>query len=239
MGCSLGSSFPRLVRFISQFCESSWFRSPRFVHQSFSLRNQDRQSASLRGIGLSDEAVVFSLATLAVIELRGAIPVGYLLQLKPVTLTVFSVLGSVLVSLTPSDVEGKKFWSPFLNLVGQIAEENLALDKSDDAAGLHGVRSASHSSSSSSSLSSKVDDSFHVDDINGGFEEPEVDWRPTQSGRKRGRPSKGDVSSMGASNVQVIKKIMDMDEAASFSSPIEPVPVGFVSFSCFISALQE
>ncbi|CAN1293489.1 hypothetical protein LINPERPRIM_LOCUS22048, partial [Linum perenne] len=136
----------------------------------------------LRGIGLSDEAVVFSLATLAVIELRGAIPVGYLLQLKPMTLTVFSVLGSVLVSLTPSDVE---------------------------------------------------------DDINGGFEEPEVDWRPTQSGRKRGRPSKGDVSSMGASNVQVIKKIMEMDEAASFSSPIEPVPLGFVSFSCFISALQE
>ncbi|CAN1159851.1 hypothetical protein LINPERHAP2_LOCUS22961, partial [Linum perenne] len=160
----------------------------------------------LRGIGLSDEAVVFSLATLAVIELRGAIPVGYLLQLKPMTLTVFSVLGSVLVSLTPSDVE---------------------------------------------------------DDINGGFEEPEVDWRPTQSGRKRGRPSKGDVSSMGASNVQVtsssglhpwsskdrrskkscqdprynerelkialvvIKKIMEMDEAASFSSPIEPVPLGF------------
>ncbi|CAN1305748.1 hypothetical protein LINPERPRIM_LOCUS26601 [Linum perenne] len=127
----------------------------------------------------------------------------------------------------------------FLNLVGQIAQENLALDKSNDAAGLHGVRSASHSSSSSSSLSSKGDDSFHVDDINGGFEEPEVDWRPTQSGRKRGRPSKGDVSSKGASNVQVIKKIMEMDEAASFSSPIEPVPVGFVSFSCFISALQE
>ncbi|CAN1151373.1 Probable tRNA (guanine(26)-N(2))-dimethyltransferase 2 [Linum perenne] len=100
MGCSLGFSFPRLVRFISQFCQSSWFRSPRFVHQSFSLRIQDRQSASLRGIGLSDEAVVFSLATLAVIELRGAIPVGYLLQLN-----VFSVLGSVLVSLTPSDVE--------------------------------------------------------------------------------------------------------------------------------------
>ncbi|CAN1305745.1 Bromodomain-containing protein 4A [Linum perenne] len=151
----------------------------------------------------------------------------------------------------------------FLNLVGQIAQENLALDKSNDAAGLHGVRSASHSSSSSSSLSSKGDDSFHVDDINGGFEEPEVDWRPTQSGRKRGRPSKGDVSSKGASNVQVtsssglhpwsskdgrskkscqdprynerelkialavIKKIMEMDEAASFSSPIEPVPVGF------------
>ncbi|CAN1311306.1 Probable tRNA (guanine(26)-N(2))-dimethyltransferase 2 [Linum perenne] len=91
MGCSLGFSFPRLVRFISQFCQSSWFRSPRFVHQSFSLRIQDRQSASLRGIGLSDEAVVFSLATLAVIELRGAIPVGYLLQLN-----VFSVLGSVM-----------------------------------------------------------------------------------------------------------------------------------------------
>ncbi|CAN1305750.1 Bromodomain-containing protein 4 [Linum perenne] len=148
----------------------------------------------------------------------------------------------------------------FLNLVGQIAQENLALDKSNDA----GVLSASDSSSSASSLSSKGDDSFRVDDMNGGFEEPEVDWRPTQSGRKRGRPSsKGDVLSKGASNVQVtsssglhpwsskdrrskkscqdprynerelkialsvIKKIMEMDEAASFSSPVDPVPVGF------------
>ncbi|CAN1187661.1 hypothetical protein LINPERPRIM_LOCUS31966 [Linum perenne] len=50
---------------------------------------------ALRGIGLPDEAVVFSLATLPVIELRGAIPVGYWLQLKPVTLTVLSVLGNM------------------------------------------------------------------------------------------------------------------------------------------------
>ncbi|CAN1780851.1 Probable tRNA (guanine(26)-N(2))-dimethyltransferase 1 [Linum perenne] len=46
---------------------------------------------------LFPSSVVFSLATLAVIELRGAIPVGYLLQLKPVTLNVFSVLGMMVV----------------------------------------------------------------------------------------------------------------------------------------------
>lgn len=50
---------------------------------------------ALRASGWPDEAVVFALATLPVIELRGAIPVGYWLQLKPVTLTVLSVLGLV------------------------------------------------------------------------------------------------------------------------------------------------
>lgn len=50
---------------------------------------------ALRSSGWPDEAVVFALATLPVIELRGAIPVGYWLQLKPVMLTVLSILGLV------------------------------------------------------------------------------------------------------------------------------------------------
>nr|XP_043638721.1 uncharacterized protein LOC122609836 [Erigeron canadensis] len=49
----------------------------------------------LRGSGWPDEAVVFALATLPVIELRGAIPVGYWLQLKPLVLTTLSVLGNM------------------------------------------------------------------------------------------------------------------------------------------------
>ncbi|PQM37630.1 uncharacterized protein Pyn_26292 [Prunus yedoensis var. nudiflora] len=52
-------------------------------------------ASALRGSGWPDEAVVFALATLPVIELRGAIPVGYWLQLKPVMLTVLSVLGNM------------------------------------------------------------------------------------------------------------------------------------------------
>lgn len=48
---------------------------------------------ALRGSGWPDEAVVFALATLPLLELRGAIPVGYWMQLKPVVLTVLSVLG--------------------------------------------------------------------------------------------------------------------------------------------------
>ncbi|GAA0146860.1 hypothetical protein LIER_06712 [Lithospermum erythrorhizon] len=52
-------------------------------------------ATSLRGLGWPDEAVVFALATLPVIELRGAIPVGYWLQLKPVMLTVLAVLGNM------------------------------------------------------------------------------------------------------------------------------------------------
>ncbi|CAN0880538.1 hypothetical protein LINGRAHAP2_LOCUS13707 [Linum grandiflorum] len=150
----------------------------------------------------------------------------------------------------------------FLNLVGQIAQENLGLDKSKDAAP-QGIPSASHSSSSASSFSTIGDDSFRADDIISRLDEQEINCRATQLvGRKRGRPSKRDVTK-GASNVEVtsstglhprnskdkrskqscqdprynerelkiallvIKKIMEMDEAASFSSPVDPVPLGF------------
>lgn len=50
-------------------------------------------ASKLRGSGWPDEAVVFSLATLPILELRGAIPVGYWMQLKPVVLTGLAVLG--------------------------------------------------------------------------------------------------------------------------------------------------
>lgn len=58
-----------------------------------------RFAQALRSFGWPDEAVVFALATLPVIELRGAIPVGYWLQLKPLVLTVLSILGLVLMFL--------------------------------------------------------------------------------------------------------------------------------------------
>ncbi|CAN8266742.1 unnamed protein product [Cochlearia groenlandica] len=54
-----------------------------------------RIAAALRRFGWPDEAVVFALATLPVIELRGAIPVGYWMQLKPTVLTFFSVFGNM------------------------------------------------------------------------------------------------------------------------------------------------
>ncbi|BAF13499.1 uncharacterized LOC4334451 [Oryza sativa Japonica Group] len=54
-----------------------------------------RVAASLRRLGWADEAVVFTLATLPVIELRGAIPVGYWMRLDPIRLTVLSVLGNM------------------------------------------------------------------------------------------------------------------------------------------------
>ncbi|XP_019164789.1 PREDICTED: uncharacterized protein LOC109160967 [Ipomoea nil] len=52
-------------------------------------------ATALRSLGWRDEIVVFALATLPVLELRGAIPVGYWLQLKPLSLTVLSVLGNM------------------------------------------------------------------------------------------------------------------------------------------------
>ncbi|KAK9104888.1 hypothetical protein Scep_021732 [Stephania cephalantha] len=54
-----------------------------------------RVASALRGSGWPAEAIVFALATLPVVELRGAIPVGYWLQLKPGLLTVLSVLGNM------------------------------------------------------------------------------------------------------------------------------------------------
>ncbi|KAJ0039143.1 hypothetical protein Pint_23147 [Pistacia integerrima] len=52
-------------------------------------------ATALRSSGWPDEAVVFALATLPVIELRGAIPVGYWMQLHPLLLTLLSVLGNM------------------------------------------------------------------------------------------------------------------------------------------------
>ncbi|XP_042497082.1 uncharacterized protein LOC122075924 [Macadamia integrifolia] len=54
-----------------------------------------RIASKLRNSGWPDQAIVFALATLPVLELRGAIPVGYWMQLKPVTLTLLSVLGNM------------------------------------------------------------------------------------------------------------------------------------------------
>ncbi|KAJ0667172.1 putative small multi-drug export [Helianthus annuus] len=49
----------------------------------------------LSGSGWPGEAVVFALATLPVIELRGAIPVGYWFKLNPIVLTALAVLGNM------------------------------------------------------------------------------------------------------------------------------------------------
>ncbi|KAK3145778.1 hypothetical protein QOZ80_3BG0257320 [Eleusine coracana subsp. coracana] len=54
-----------------------------------------RVAAALRRLGWPDDAVVFALATLPVIELRGAIPAGYWMRLHPVRLTVLAVLANM------------------------------------------------------------------------------------------------------------------------------------------------
>lgn len=50
-------------------------------------------AAALRGVGWPDEAVVVAVASLPVLELRGAIPIGYWMQLEPLRLTALSVFG--------------------------------------------------------------------------------------------------------------------------------------------------
>ncbi|XP_008810961.2 uncharacterized protein LOC103722258 [Phoenix dactylifera] len=52
-------------------------------------------ATALRMSGWADEAIVFTLATLPILELRGAIPVGYWMQLDPLHLTILSVLGNM------------------------------------------------------------------------------------------------------------------------------------------------
>ncbi|MCO5569009.1 hypothetical protein L7F22_022715 [Adiantum nelumboides] len=49
----------------------------------------------LRQTGWPDEAIVFLMATLPVLELRGAIPVGYWMHMDPFKVSVLSVLGNM------------------------------------------------------------------------------------------------------------------------------------------------
>ncbi|KAG6713148.1 hypothetical protein I3842_05G137400 [Carya illinoinensis] len=65
--------------------------SDSIIASSFGLKI----ASKLRSWGWPDAAVVFALATLPVLELRGAIPVGYWMQLKPVVLTILSILGNM------------------------------------------------------------------------------------------------------------------------------------------------
>ncbi|CAL1370001.1 unnamed protein product [Linum trigynum] len=152
----------------------------------------------------------------------------------------------------------------FLNLVGQIAQESLRMDKTSDV-GHQGVRSGHRFSSSSSSSSSGDDNSFRVHGCNRGMVvEQGIEWRGDISRSQHGRPTEGEAVQIGSSlhvtslsglhpwsskdrkskkschdpryndkelNIclGVIKKIMDMDEAASFSAPVDPVPLGFPS----------
>ncbi|KAF5741016.1 hypothetical protein HS088_TW10G00011 [Tripterygium wilfordii] len=89
-------------------------------------------ASALRGSGWPDEAVVFALATLPVIELRGAIPVGYWMELKPVLLTVLSVLGNMVpvpfiilyLKKVASSLVGKnKYASQVLDMLFRRAKE--------------------------------------------------------------------------------------------------------------------
>ncbi|KAL3644551.1 hypothetical protein CASFOL_009731 [Castilleja foliolosa] len=80
---------------------------------------------ALRASGWPDDAVVFLLAMLPVIELRGAIPVGYWLQLKPVKLTVLSILGNMVP--VPFIILYLKKFSTFLAGKNEVASRFLEM----------------------------------------------------------------------------------------------------------------
>lgn len=68
------------------------------AHASEALKASNlglKVASFLRRTGWPDEAIVFLMATLPVLELRGAIPVGYWMQMDPIKLSVLSVLGNM------------------------------------------------------------------------------------------------------------------------------------------------
>jgi len=94
-----GGQMPHRRRSVGRRGGAAWAAAEDSIKASgFGLRVAE----SLRRLGWPDDAVVFALATLPVIELRGAIPVGYWMRLHPVRLTVLSVLGFVTSYPLPS-----------------------------------------------------------------------------------------------------------------------------------------
>ncbi|XVF02277.1 hypothetical protein REPUB_Repub04eG0162000 [Reevesia pubescens] len=92
-------------------------------------------ASALRCSGWPDEAVVFTLATLPILELRGAIPVGYWLQLKPTLLTILSILGNMVP--VPFIILYLKRVATFLAGKNQSASQllNMIFDKAKEKAG--------------------------------------------------------------------------------------------------------
>lgn len=92
-------------------------------------------ATALRGLGWPDEGVVLALATLPIIELRGAIPVGYWLQLNPTMLTFLAVIGNMVP--VPFIVLYLKKFATFLSGKNPSASRLLELlfEKSKEKAG--------------------------------------------------------------------------------------------------------
>ncbi|KMZ70410.1 Small multidrug export protein [Zostera marina] len=93
---SAGISFGSLL--LSLRCESAIAAATAVATGNDSIRASKiglKIATALRATGLADEMVIFALATLPVLELRGAIPVGYWMKLDPFLLTSLSIIGNM------------------------------------------------------------------------------------------------------------------------------------------------
>ncbi|RRT38033.1 hypothetical protein B296_00038806 [Ensete ventricosum] len=92
-------------------------------------------ATALRRIGWPDEVVVFAVATLPVLELRGAIPVGYWMQLDPLKLTVLSILGNMVP--VPFIILYLKRFASFVSQRSAVATRfvNLLFERAREKAG--------------------------------------------------------------------------------------------------------
>ncbi|XP_007044373.2 PREDICTED: uncharacterized protein LOC18609278 [Theobroma cacao] len=119
-----------------------WFAASSDANASAAAADSIRASSfglkiasALRGSGWPDEAVVFTLATLPILELRGAIPVGYWMQLKPRLLTILSILGNMVP--VPFIILYLKRFATFLAGRNQSASGllNMIFEKAKEKAG--------------------------------------------------------------------------------------------------------
>ena len=78
------------------FLLSFFLSSPRAyasTHAEGVLSFGQKVAQLLRSSGIPDEAIIFLIASLPVVELRGAVPVAYWLQMDPLKASVLAILG--------------------------------------------------------------------------------------------------------------------------------------------------
>ena len=87
---------PQPLPLLLLFLLSFFLFSPRAcasTHAEGVLSFGQKVAQLLRSSGIPDEAIIFLIASLPLVELRGAVPVAYWLQMDPLKASVLAILG--------------------------------------------------------------------------------------------------------------------------------------------------
>lgn len=87
--CALFSASLMILAML--FCSSAFASQESIKASQIGLKI----ASFMRRTGWPDELIVFVLATLPILELRGAIPVGYWMQLEPLKVSILAVMGNM------------------------------------------------------------------------------------------------------------------------------------------------